>query len=446
MKKYVLIYILLGFCIISCKKMVEIGPPKTQLTPEKAFADDRAAVAVISNVYAQFNSIGGNLTPPISSYIDELATTSSNPIDLEYYNGWISVNNNNNLNSWRYFYSVIYQSNSIIDNIEEAANVTAAVKQQLKGEALFLRALSFFYLVNIYGDVPLLLTTDVRLTSLASRAALTDVYTQIIEDLSQARNYLVDQYPSAGKVRANKWAAAALLARIYLYQKNWAAAESEANAVISSGIYTPLDNLASVFKYNNKESILQFWMKDGYTTEGLLYIPVTGSTPTYTVAPILLNSFEPGDQRKQIWTDSIVQGPNVYYYPYKYKNRSVAASTAEYLVLLRLSEQYLIRAEARAQQDNVPGSKADLNTIRNRAGLSNTNANDKPTLLAAISQERRVELFCEWGHRFFDLKRNGQISQVMSPLKQAWHNASALLPIPQYERLNNPNLSQNLGY
>jgi ABC-type uncharacterized transport system YnjBCD substrate-binding protein len=141
-----------------------------------------------------------------------------------------------------------------------------------------------------------------------------------------------------------------------------------------------------------------------------------------------------------------VQGANVFYYPYKYKNRSVATSTAEYLVLLRVSEQYLVRAEARAQQDNIAGSKADLNIIRNRAGLPNTTANDKSTLLAAVGQESRVELFCEWGHRFFDLKRNGQISQVMSPLKPAWRNASALLPIPQYERLNNPNLSQNLGY
>jgi hypothetical protein len=446
MKKYLLIYILLGLCISSCKKMVEIGSPKTQLTPEKAFADDKAAVAVISNIYAQFNSMVGNVTPPISTYIDELATTSSNPADLEYYNGWVSVNNSNNLNTWRSFYSVIYQCNSIIENIEESVNVTAGVKQQLKGEALFLRALSYFHLANIYGDVPLLLTTDVRVTSFASRAALADVYIQIIEDLSQARNYLSDQYPSTGKARANKWAAAALLARTYLYQRNWAAAESESNAVIASGIYTPLDNLANVFKYNNKESILQFWTKDGFTTAGLLFIPGTGSTPTYSVTATLLNSFEPGDQRKQIWMDSIVQGTNVFYYPYKYKNRSVATSTAEYLVLLRLSEQYLVRAEARAQQDNIAGSKADLNIIRNRAGLPNTTANDKSTLLTAISQESRLELFCEWGHRFFDLKRNGQISQVMSPLKQAWRNASALLPIPQYERLNNPNLSQNLGY
>ncbi len=113
---------------------------------------------------------------------------------------------------------------------------------------------------------------------------------------------------------------------------------------------------------------------------------------------------------------------------------------------MRLSEQYLIRAEAFAEQDDISEAQSDLNIIRNSAGLKNTSAEDKATLLLAIERERQVELFCEWGHRFFDLKRNGHLNQVIASLKSSWRDASINLPIPQYERLNNPNLTQNPGY
>ncbi len=445
--KYILAFLICS-SIISCKKMIEVSSPKTQLTPDNAFADDLSAIAVISNIYAQFNSlIDAGISPAIGTYSDELSTTSANSTDLEYYNGWISVINSNNLITWQSFYSVIYQCNSLLENIEHSPNISATVKQQLKGEALFLRSISYFYLVNLYGDVPLLLTANVKITSVAARASTTDVYTQIVSDLTQAKNLVAESYPSNDKVRANKWAAVALLARVYLFQKDWINAESESNAVISSGNYNPLDNLPDVFKINSKESILQFWTREGFTTVGLLFIPTSGSIPTYPITTSLINSFEPGDQRRYEWVDSVVQGTDIFYYPYKYKNRTPPANgDGEYLNLLRLGEQYLIRAEAKAQQSNIAGAQGDLNIIRNRAGLSNTIANDKSSLLLAIEHERQIELFSEWGHRFFDLKRTGRINQVMSPLKPAWRDASSLLPIPQYERLNNPNLTQNTGY
>lgn len=113
--------------------------------------------------------------------------------------------------------------------------------------------------------------------------------------------------------------------------------------------------------------------------------------------------------------------------------------------LLRLDEQYLIRAEARAQQNKVKEALNDLNLIRKRAGLLELNLIDKNSLLSAIEHERRVELFCEWGHRFFDLKRNGHLD-YLSGVKPNWKKTSEVLPIPQYELLNNSNLIQNPGY
>ena len=125
----------------------------------------------------------------------------------------------------------------------------------------------------------------------------------------------------------------------------------------------------------------------------------------------------------------------------------------EYIMVLRLGEQYLVRAEARAQLNKINEAKSDLNAIRTRAGLPNTTAMDQSSLLAAILDERRHELFCEWGHRWFDLKRRGQVDAVMSvitPLKSngaiQWRSYQQYYPITQGELDKAPNLTQTPGY
>jgi len=142
-----------------------------------------------------------------------------------------------------------------------------------------------------------------------------------------------------------------------------------------------------------------------------------------------------------------------YYYPYKYKATStplvnnVYAPPTEYLMVMRLAEQYLIRAEARAQQNNIGAAQSDLNIIRKRAGLSITTANDKNSLLTAIWHERQIELFSEWGHRWFDLKRTGTADILMSVICQrkggVWNPEWKLYPIYFNELQVNPNLAPN---
>jgi hypothetical protein len=123
--------------------------------------------------------------------------------------------------------------------------------------------------------------------------------------------------------------------------------------------------------------------------------------------------------------------------------------------LLRLSEQYLIRAEARTQLGQYTDAAADLNVVRTRAGLLNTTATDKATLTAAIEKECRTEFFCEWGHRWLDLKRwpginNASLTradEVLSVVKGAqWQSTDAFYPIPQTARNVNSTLTQNPGY
>jgi hypothetical protein len=301
--------------------------------------------------------------------------------------------------------------------------------------------------VNCYGDVPLVLSADVTKTASLSRTASGKVYEQVIADLEEAVNSLQEDYPSQEKVRANKLTAEALLAKVELYQQHWKEAEQAATAVINSGLYTPVESPSVVFLKNSKEVILQFYENYGYTWSGNYFLPFFG-TPNYALTSSLLNEFEKNDLRKQEWMDSIDYNGSKYYYPAKYKNSPFnAANDGEYTMCLRIAEQYLIRAEARCIQNKTAEALEDINTVRARAGLSLIAmpiSND--SCMRMIAQERRRELFTEWGNRFFDLKRTGALDSVMSKAKATWTGNAALFPIPQSEINYNVNLVQNEGY
>jgi hypothetical protein len=148
--------------------------------------------------------------------------------------------------------------------------------------------------------------------------------------------------------------------------------------------------------------------------------------------------------------DSVIVEGNTYHYANKYKIADMGAGVHEYNTVFRLAEQYLIRAEARAHLNNITGAQDDLNIIRARAGLGITLANDQTQLLAAVQQERRVELFTEWGHRWLDLKRAGNIDTTMPAITSAkggtWNTNWQWYPIPASEVQRNPNLTQNDDY
>jgi hypothetical protein len=184
------------------------------------------------------------------------------------------------------------------------------------------------------------------------------------------------------------------------------------------------------------------------TWEGYYFVPsFSTSEPRYVITNDLLNSFENGDLRKTKWINVNVISGQEFPYPYKYKdgNNSSSISNENYIVF-RLAEQYLIRAEAEANLDDLSSAISDINVIRKRAGLPDTDAFDKESVLSAIEKERRAELFCEWGNRWFDLKRTGQVNNVLSKTKSNWKPFAALYPIPLPEINANPNLSQNEGY
>ncbi len=201
-----------------------------------------------------------------------------------------------------------------------------------------------------------------------------------------------------------------------------------------------------MFINTSNETILQAFNTTGVTQLGIRFIPSSATTPTFVLYDTLANTFETGDQRKVNWAKSISYSGKTYYYPFKYKLRAGTAGN-EFTVVLRLAELYLIRAEARAQQSNTSGALTDINLVRQRAGLSILPAGTtQASLILALEHERWVELFTEWGDRWFNLKRTNRIATVLPLIKPNWKEFQKLYPIPAFEITANQNLIQNPGY
>lgn len=468
-------WMLMILVLSGCKKSVLVAPPATQLVSTSVFVNNITAAAAVTSIYDNMIKTDG-LSSGIYSLsllnglaADELKNyTPSNTSNQQFY---INALNSQSPYFWIEIYQEIYVANSVIEGLQTSTGVTPNIKNQLLGEAKFMRAFLHFYAVNLYGDVPLVITTDYHINNVIKRTPENDVYNQIKTDLKDAQNLLSDKFLTPGgsttteRVRPNKAAATALLARVYLYLGDWANAELQANAIINNTAnYSLVTNLNQVFLENSSEAIWQLQsIRPGYNTfDGKMFIltspPGSGSF-SVALSSSLVNAFEAGDNRFNNWIGQYTSGAQTYFYPFKYKIGTVNVSNpvTEYTMVLRLAEQYLIRAEARARQDNILGATGalmDLNMIRQRAGLANyPGATDKISVLAAILHERQVELFTEWGHRWFDLKRTGNLNSVMGSPGNicqgkggTWRPNSALLPIPQSDILINPNLTQNPGY
>lgn len=453
------------FCILllvaaSCEDFLDVRP-KDQIVSNAVFDNDATAVATIRGIYSQmmsstnFASGGVNSITALSGRSsDEFTNVNANLSLIEFStNSLLSTNSNLKSGLWTDPYRFIYGANLIIDNVSASNALSDAVKAQLTGEALFVRAFCHFYLTNMFGDVPIVTSTNYKSNSLLNRAPTAEVMSAVIDDLITAQSLLSETYVTTERVRPNRATATALLARAYLYVGDWEKAEIESTKVIdNTSLYSLRTDLNTVFRKNSTEAIFQLMpsLVGNNTNDALMFILIAapGSSTQVVLNNALVNSFETGDRRRTSWVGTFTSGSNTWYFPHKYKIRNVTA-VDEYSMVLRLAEQFLIRAEARAQQNKMTASIADVDAIRQRAGLSliqTTNPGiGQADLLLAIERERRVELFSEWGHRWFDLKRTGRLTAVLGA-RPEWQATDALYPIPFSELSNNPNLVQNAGY
>jgi starch-binding outer membrane protein, SusD/RagB family len=438
--------------LMGCDSFVETDPPSSQLSSQAVFQDSRTANAALAGIYSSMRDNGvfsgsfGGLSYKLGLYADELDNYDAMGTNY-FFNNSLFADYGGVYDSWLQSYSQLYAINAVIEGVN-SSTLNADVKNQLSGEALFLRALIQFYLINLYGDVPYVDSTDYRFNATVGKMPQQQLTARIIEDLEQSIGLLPEEYMEPGRIRANKYTAYALLARVKLYNGKWAEAADAASAVINSNQYT-LALLQQAFLKDSQETIWQL-MPNGAgnnTAEGQLFIFIAAPPPNVALSNSLIAAFEPGDLRRATWTGAVSDGASTWYHPFKYKENSNTGETREYSVLFRLAEQYLIRGEARAMQGDIIGAQQDLNIIRNRAGLPDTQAFTQESLLAAFERERRVELFTELGHRFFDLKRTGRTNAVLGLSKPGWDPNDVLWPLPAMELNANPNLNpQNPGY
>lgn len=449
-----LLFVSLVF-LSGCNKYVDIDPPKDQVLGTLAFADDQTAEAAVVGIYTrmnmlnyQFANVLGNVITGMSA--DEIYYATTFATYDQFRNNALLPSNNYIASLWSQPYNLIYQANSCIEGLKGAASLTPSVRNQLLGEAFFVRSFCYFYLVNYFGNVPLITTTDYRLNNTLPRTDTAIVYDTIQSGLSAAVGLLAEDYTGAKeRIRPNKAAAQALNARVALYRNKWAEAEQSSSAVINNAQYSLMDDLNGVFLKNSQEAIWQLQAVNPLvnTFEGNILVPV--STPYYRLDTNLVHTFEAGDLRRQDWIGTYTAASGtVSYYPLKYKVRTRTGTTVtEYSMVLRLAEQYLIRAEARAQQGKLDLAIEDLDAIRHRAGLGTLPATlDQASVLAAVQKERQLELFTEWAHRWMDLKRTGRASAVLEPVKTGWKPSAVYYPIPLNAISTNPALTQNDGY
>ncbi|MFB2118013.1 RagB/SusD family nutrient uptake outer membrane protein [Parapedobacter sp. 2B3] len=442
--------LLMVFTMPSCTDYLHIDPPKTELVRESVFSDDASALTAMEAVYGMLQS--GHYLTDYGRNAGNITGASADEFNFVYNtNGFVE----NMLDPadeiiqqiWTTSYRSIYSCNAVLEGIQENSRLSEAVKRQLEGESLFLRALNYFYLVNLFGDVPLLMATAYQQNALADRDPEEVVYDQIILDLTKAKDLLPVDFTSGNgqRTRATTWAASALLARVYAYNELWGQTEVEASRVIGQNGLFKWGMLDELFLANNVEAIWQIYpsLDLKQANEALLTYNNTYSRAFTTVTPDFLLQIEVDDPRKKAW----FARREDYTYSVKYKAFINNESPySEYSTILRLSEQYLLRAEACVWLNNIAGGLNDLNSVRARAGVPQKNTNDKEELLHAIRDERRIELFGEYAHRWFDLKRWGLANKVLGALKPTWTPEAALYPIPEKELLKNPNLTQNEGY
>lgn len=362
--------------------------------------------------------------------------------------------------SWQHNYIGIQQCNVVLNRIDGVSMEASKIKV-VKGEMKFLRALMYFNLVRIFGDVPLVTqeTTDANAYFGQGRTPVSEVYAQIITDLTES----IDELPAKvkEKSKASQSAAQALLGHVYLTLGEYAKANQLFQAVASYG-YRLLDNPDDIFDVANKgndEVIFEVQFESGLNgnSEGsnaFCYFSPSGSVngakghnlPT----PEVYALFSDSDKRKTAYFRQTA----VHVATNKLRQTSTVVSDGgSNVIVMRYADVLLMMSECYAHLGDLPSANACLNSVKSRAGVPLVNISGKEALLDEIALERRKELVCE-GKRWFDLIRTGKAIEVMTEYFSHTVGYNGVVvrqeylvqPIPLSQIDCDPSIVQNAGY
>lgn len=445
MKKILFLILASAILTTSCNKVLDVNPTAS-ISSDIALKDSTGVESAMLGAYNGLQAVGlyGRNAAIIADLAaDNLVWTGTTQDYGQIMNKPIPAENAIADGMWTAAYDVINRVNNILYKLPDIPYGSVTGKNHIQGEALFIRALMQHYLAGFFGGVPLRTQPTLDLSNLElEKSSQSDVYASAISDLETAID-LLSHTTTAG--RANSSGAKALLARVYLSQFHLTNDASFATKAMqmSSDLIAFLPGLATTYAElfdpaaNSTESILEITYDLQNFNRLAQYYYTRDLNGRYEIAPSagLIAAFDTADVRLDV-SIRFDEKNN----PYGAKYNDVAGGV-DRVYVLRLAEMYLIHAEALAYTNgDVAAIQDDINVIRHRAGLPDTEASDIASLKLAIENERRFEFAFE-GHRWHDLVRTGRAAEVLG-IDQKY----TLFPIPLSEMQTNKKMQQNPGY
>lgn len=357
---------------------------------------------------------------------------------------------------WDNLYDVISRANYAIKYIPQVfPGEEGTLRNELMGQSRALRAIAYFYAVRIWGDIPFILEPyeSIDQDLFLPRTDQETILDQIQADLLFASENCAASYDAArNRILITKGAADAFLTQVYMWRQEYAKAVESAQRVLDNPLYT----LVSMSSWNDiftvggsTESIFEVGYND-VQTNALRVLYAIGSDADYFPSEQFRNAFEQGDLREtKIYDITQAEPRMVWKFFGEGFNDESADPSANNIVLTRLADIMLLKAEAHAQLNQIEPALDLLNTIRNRAGLQSLTLQDAERLYGslqnAILHERLIELSFE-GHRWFDLLRTGRAIDVMQPINGLNDSRNLVWPLHENAINRNPRLRQNEFY
>ncbi|MEJ5145492.1 MULTISPECIES: RagB/SusD family nutrient uptake outer membrane protein [unclassified Sphingobacterium] len=437
------------FTLSSCEKFLEIDP-RISTSDQVTINDENSAHTAVRGIYNQLQSDGyyGYTFQTIGFFSgDNIEYTGSQIVNQSLTNHSVRADLPALATAWTAIYNTINRANNVIAKVPALSvtpTFTDAVRNQLVGEAYFLRALSYFDLGRTWGGVQLVLVPTSSSSNLENlkRSSLADTYRQVLADLIKAEELLPN---STNRIRATRKTVWALRARYHLYREEWKEAITYASKLIDDksnyNLLTPYSSFFADNASGTNESILElYYTTNVVNTQAYQWQPSTKGgvgwiRPSMGIVNLLNNKSIAGT-RQSLISKVVLNGVDNWFGNLYYRTNGTDPA-----YLIRIAELYLIRAEAYAQDNDIAKSLADLNVIRKRADIQELNIADKATLLLAIEQENRIEFAFE-NHRWYDLVRTRRAKTVLG----IDEDFRLLLPIPYAQILIDKNLEQNPQY
>ena len=483
--KFLLAFCLSVFVFISCDEDFLIKTPPDALPEDGFYNSPERAIAAINAAYATLQDgdlYGNSLQKPMEGSSDDAVL--SNTSGTEFQSFAYAASNALLMDIYSRLYEGVFRSNKVLQQVPQI-EMDEALKNRMLGEARFLRALYYWHLTTLWGEVPLFTEPfEVPDDALVAKSSIDDIYTVMIQDLTEAAVVLPVAYDGTDVGRATQGAAQALLGKVYLYDEDYENAEEWLGEVINSETYALVDDFGNIIHLdneNNQESIFEVQfkqvgaddvqnVKDGYNLPqgkggfGNL-LPVqrivnefedyAGPTAIHGKDPRLFYSiFQDGDPFAPNLGDPALEIYNKGWSATEYNLRKglvpvkLVNNGGTNFPLIRYADVLLMYAEAVNALGLLDEARDAVNEVRQRSGVNMPlliveETNTKEKMFEAIVHERRVELAFEY-HRFNDLRRWGLAEEVLGD--NGYTERNRYFPLPQEELDTNPELIQRDGW